>query len=76
LNAVSLPYWKILKENTEVKNVEVSKEDLEFDVEKIQHFSLSKNEEQEMMTSKTFLEKIVPKTKILLKIVEKYIHGK
>jgi hypothetical protein len=79
LNAVSLAYWKLLKENTAVKTTEIEntteEQTVEFNFDVIQHFSLSKSEEQEPQP-KMFLDKMIPKTKTLLQIMEKYIHGK
>lgn len=87
LNTTFLNYWQLLKNKTKVDNVLVDtfKEDLPDDVydtyfDNIKNFALSLNEEEKaapsLQTFKQYLNIIIPKTRVLFKIIRKYITGK
>ena len=86
LNNTFVNYWQLLNENTSVNRVNI--DNLEEGVEasertfvnNIKNYILIKNEETDKMPNyeiyKRFLQKIVPKTRVLFNLMKKYIHGK
>jgi len=86
LNDTFVNYWQLLNENTSVNRVNI--DNLEEGVEasertfvnNIKNYILIKNEETDKMPNyeiyKRFLQKIVPKTRVLFNLMKKYIHGK
>jgi hypothetical protein len=89
LNSQFLNYWKLLKNNTNVKQINVDNldEELEFDektyISEFKNYNLSIEASNEKIAGmsqfkiyKMFLKTIIPKIKILFNLVKKYIHGK
>jgi hypothetical protein len=87
LNNTFLNYWQLLKKKTFVNNIFVDtlKEDLPEDVydtyfDNIKNFALSLSDEERsspsLQTFKQYLNTIIPKTRVLFKIISKYITGK
>jgi hypothetical protein len=86
LNNTFINYWQLLNDNTNVNKVMVDdlKTDLEFSenkfVNNIKNYVLTKTDEMKDLTNyeiyREFLQKIVPKTRVLFNLTKKYIHGK
>lgn len=86
LNTIFLNYWQLLKQKTNVNNVNVDslESELDFDennfVNNIKSYVLEFKEEYQSMTSleiyKKYLNIIVPKTRLLFNLMKKYITGK
>lgn len=86
LNNTFINYWQLLNENARVNKVNVDdfETDLEFSEKKfvnnIKNYVLVKGEKMEGLTNyeiyKEFLQKIVPKTRVLFNLMKKYINGK
>ena len=91
LNNTFINYWQLLNDNTRVNKVAVSnlesedeaigKEDGERKfMNSIKNYVLSNSESGEKMTNleiyKKFIQKIVPKTRVLFSLMKKYIHGR
>lgn len=87
LNLVFLNYWQLLKKKTKVNTVFVDSinDEIEFEennfVNNIKNYVLNLNADETKGISKQeiynkFIEIIVPKTKILFKLIKKYITGK
>ena len=81
LNSNFIQYWELLKKNTIVNNITIDNfsEDLEFAEdafsETINHFAVSENVSNKP-SFKEFLNVVIPKSRVLFKIMRKYIHGK
>jgi hypothetical protein len=91
LNNTFINYWQLLNDNTSVNKVTVSnleneeeaidKEDGERKfMNSIKNYVLANSESGEKMTNleiyKKFIQKIVPKTRVLFSLMKKYIHGR
>lgn len=92
LNSIFLNYWQLLKRNTKVEDVLINDFDEPEDYDEkgflnnIKNYVLSLSEEEIVeLTGRTFskvdiykafLEKVVPKTRVLFNMVKKYIKGK
>ena len=87
LNETFLNYWELLKKKTKVSNIFIESVDTEFNfnenefVNGIKNYVINIPEEETRGMSKVELYKkytscIVPKTKILFKLMKKYINGK
>jgi len=91
LNNTFINYWQLLNDNTRVNKVTVSnlysedetsgKDDGERKfINSIKNYVLAKSESGEKMTNleiyKKFIQKIVPKTRVLFSLMKKYIHGR
>jgi hypothetical protein len=86
LNNTFVNYWQLLNDNARVNKVNVDdfETDLDFSEKKfvnnIKNYVLVKNEKMEGLTNyeiyKEFLQKIVPKTRVLFNLMKKYINGK
>lgn len=87
LNQVFLNYWQLLKKKTNVSTTFVDKLDavLRFDentfMEGIRNYALNVSEEDMRGLSKAdvyqhFINAIVPKTRVLFRLMQKYIKGK
>jgi hypothetical protein len=86
LNNTFINYWQLLNENTNVNRINVDdfETDLEFSEKKfvnnIKNYVLVKNEKMDKLTNyeiyKEFLQKIVPKTRVIFNLMKKYINGK
>jgi len=86
LNNTFINYWQLLNDDARVNKVNVDdfETDLEFSEKKfvnnIKNYVLVKNEKMEGLTNyeiyKEFLQKIVPKTRVLFNLMKKYINGK
>ena len=81
LNSTFLTYWQFLKKNTVVNHVAVDdfSQELEFSedafADAINHFTLSENIVAKP-SFKEFLNVVIPKTRVLFKMMKKYIRGK
>ena len=85
LSSTFLTYWQLLKEKTRVEDINVDnfEKDIDFDANNyannIKCYNLSLTEESSLKKSsiyKKFLQKIVPKTRVLFNLMQKYITGK
>jgi hypothetical protein len=92
LNNTFINYWQILNDTSRVNkitisNLEFDEEDRDNSdrperkfVNSIKNYVLAKNETSKKMTNaeiyKKFIQKIVPKTRVLFGLMKKYIHGK
>jgi len=87
LNNTFINYWELLNDNTRVNKVSVSNLETEDEdtperkfMNSIKNYVLTKTEGGEKMTSleiyKKFIQKIVPKTRVLFSLMKKYIHGR
>jgi hypothetical protein len=91
LNNTFINYWQLLNDNTRVNKVTVSNLDDEDEtigkedgerkfMNSIKNYVLANSENGEKMTNleiyKKFIQKIVPKTRVLFSLMKKYIHGR
>ena len=88
LNTTFLQYWKLLNKKTNFTNIDVDQneldEEIEFDeisfINDIRNYTLSNTDKNGNIDFKTqyinFLKKIIPKTRVLFKMIKKYIKGK
>jgi len=87
LNEIYLNYWQLLKKNTFVETITVDEVTNEIDfnelnfVNNIKNYVLNLTPEQTKTLSKQqiydqFIDKIIPKTRILFNLMKKYIIGK
>jgi len=91
LNNTFINYWQLLNDNTRVNKVTVSNLDAEDEtvdkedgerkfMNSIKNYVLANAENVEKMTNleiyKKFIQKIVPKTRVLFSLMKKYIHGR
>jgi hypothetical protein len=92
LNNTFINYWQLLNDDTRVNKVTISNLETDEEtrenidtterkfVNSIKNYVLTKTEGGENMTNheiyKKFIQKIVPKTRVLFSLMKKYIHGK
>jgi len=86
LNNIFINYWQILNKKTSVTNVIVDefKDELEFNeesfLEGMKNYLLVKTDKMKEMSEseiyEQFLDKIIPKTRVLFNMIKKYIRGK
>jgi len=87
LNLIFLNYWEFLKKNTIVNNVFIDNFDSEIDFNENNYVNTIKNyvlnlsaEDKKGFTNEeiysSFINKIVPKTKIIFELMKKYITGR
>uniref|UniRef100_A0A6C0D7Z0 Uncharacterized protein n=1 Tax=viral metagenome TaxID=1070528 RepID=A0A6C0D7Z0_9ZZZZ len=89
LNSSFLNYWELLNENTSVNKITIDESDLSLEnaditnssfAKNIKNFVLSRSESTRELSNyeiyKRFLQKVIPKTRILFKLMKKYIHSK
>jgi hypothetical protein len=86
LNNTFINYWQLLNDSARVNRVNIDnfETDLDFSEKKfvnnIKNYVLVKGEKMEGLTNyeiyKEFLQKIVPKTRVLFNLMKKYINGK
>jgi hypothetical protein len=81
LNNIFLNYWEFLKENTKIQNIFVENEnqtilfnELNY-ANNIKNFILNNNEVDDE-TYKHFIQTITPKTRVLFKLMQKFINDK
>jgi hypothetical protein len=88
LNSSFLNYWELLNENTSVNKITIDESDLSLEntditnssfAKNIKNFVLSRSESTRELSNyeiyKRFLQKVIPKTRVLFKLMKKYIHS-
>jgi hypothetical protein len=86
LNTTFINYWELLNEDTPIKNIIVDDLDKEIEfsekkfVNNIKNYTLALRDEHTGETKrsiyKKFLRAIIPRTRVLFNLMQKYIHGK
>jgi hypothetical protein len=92
LNNTFINYWQLLNDDTRVNKVSITNLETDEEtreqvvtterkfVNSIKNYVLTKSENGEKMTNheiyKKFIQKIVPKTRVLFSLMKKYIHGR
>jgi hypothetical protein len=82
LNTIFLNYWEFLKTNTKIKNIFV--EDLNQTIlfneknyaNNFKNYILNSNQPSSEETYKQFIQKIIPKTRIVFDLMKQFIKGK
>jgi hypothetical protein len=85
LNTTFLNYWELLNDKSPINKALIDNLDSDADLDSkfantIKNYVLIKNEKMDSMPNheiyKKFLQRIIPKTRVLFNLMKKYIHGK